>query len=254
LTLGKELRKRHILREDGKTLIVAMDHGMFGNAMPGLEDPGRVIKEIISGGADAIMTTTGIIEKYQNLIAGNLGVVWSIPNEVGYAQAAAKMGADAIKLTYFVKVKEIQKIHELSQIAGECETWGIPLLVEMVPIRAEGQEQPTTSNDPEELKQVTRCVSEQGGDIVKTNYTGDESSFREVVRQSLIPVVILGGPKMKTDSDVLRVVKESADAGGAGVAFGRNILQHRNPRGMVRAISEILHEGSTVDKALKNLG
>jgi len=253
LILGKELRKRRILREDGRTLIVAMDHGMFGNSMPGLEDPSRIIKEIIAGGADALMTTKGIIEKYQSLIAGNLGVVWTTPNEVGYAQPASRMGVDAIKLTYFVKVKEIQKIKELSQIADECETWGVPLLVEMVPIKGEGPDQFASSNDPEELKVVTRCVSEQGGDMVKTSYSGDESTFREVVKQSLVPVIILGGPKMKTDADVLRVVKESVSAGGSGVAFGRNILLHQNPRGMVRAVSQILHENASVEEALKNL-
>ncbi len=253
MTVGKELRKRHIMREDGKMMIVAMDHGMFGNPMAGLEDPGRVIKEIIAGGADAIMTTEGIIAKYRHLIAGNLGVIWSIPNQVGFAQHAARMGADAIKLTYFVNVNEIQKISELSQIAEECKTWGMPLLVEMVPVRADAQGHPMTSNDAAEIKQVTRCVSEQGGDIVKTSYTGDEASFREVVQQSFIPVIILGGPRMKTDSDVLRVVKESSDAGGAGVAFGRNVLLHQNPKGMVKAVSQILHERANVEEALRNV-
>ena len=252
MTLGKELRKRHILRDDGRALIVAMDHGMFGNSMPGLEDPSRIIKEIIAVGADAIMTTKGIIEKYQSLIAGKLGVVWTTPNEVGYAKPASRMGVDAIKLTYFVKVKEIQKIKELSQIADECEEWEVPLLVEMVPLK-EGPDAFASSNDPEELKVVTRCVSEQGGDLVKTSYSGDPTSFREVIRQSLVPVIILGGPKMKTDGDVLKVVKDSVSAGGSGVAFGRNILLHQNPRGMVRAVSQILHENASVEEALKNL-
>jgi class I fructose-bisphosphate aldolase len=63
----------------------------------------------------------------------------------------------------------------------------------------------------------------------------------------------MGGPKMETDRDILEVVKGMIDAGGCGVAFGRNIWQHKDPTAMIRAISMIIHRDATVEKALKEL-
>ncbi|NOZ59250.1 MAG: fructose-bisphosphate aldolase, partial [Euryarchaeota archaeon] len=76
---------------------------------------------------------------------------------------------------------------------------------------------------------------------VKTNYTGDVDSFKEVVRGCPVPVVIAGGPKMGSDREVLEMVAGAVEAGGAGTSIGRNIFQHKNPTKMVRAIAAIVH-------------
>ena len=74
-----------------------------------------------------------------------------------------------------------------------------------------------------------------------------------MIESSLVPVIVLGGLKMKTDGDALQVVKDSMEAGAAGVAFGRNIWQNKDPEGVTRAIAGIIHERWTVDKALAHL-
>jgi class I fructose-bisphosphate aldolase len=66
-------------------------------------------------------------------------------------------------------------------------------------------------------------------------------------------VVIAGGEKMDSDKDILEMVRGAIDAGGAGVSIGRNVFQHADPAKMVRAISAIVHENSTVDESLKLL-
>jgi len=89
---------------------------------------------------------------------------------------------------------------------------------------------------------------------VKTNYTGDPDTFREVVKGCPVPVVIAGGPKMDTDLDVLKMISDSFEAGGMGVSIGRNIFQHPDPVSMVRAVRMITVDGSSVDEALKRIG
>ncbi len=84
-------------------------------------------------------------------------------------------------------------------------------------------------HDVELVKHAARVGSELGVDIVKTNYTGDPDSFKEVVEGALVPVVIAGGPKVDTDEELLQMVKDSIEVGGAGVAFGRNLFQAENP-------------------------
>ncbi len=69
--------------------------------------------------------------------------------------------------------------------------WGMPLLAMMYP-RGKNI---TTSNDVEQVKLAARVAAELGADIVKTVYTGDPESFREVTRGCPVPVVVAGGSK-----------------------------------------------------------
>jgi class I fructose-bisphosphate aldolase len=108
--------------------------------------------------------------------------------------------------------------------------------------------------DVNAVKHAARVGNEMGADIVKVSYTGSVETFKEVVSGCSIPVVIAGGPKMDSDRDILEMVKGSIDAGGAGVSIGRNVFQHENPTRMVRAISAIVHDNSSVEDALKILG
>jgi len=58
---------------------------------------------------------------------------------------------------------------------------------------------------------------------------------------------------MKKLSDVLQMVKDSIEAGGAGVAMGRNIFQADDPAKMVAALEAVVHGNKSVDEALKLL-
>lgn len=116
--------------------------------------------------------------------------------------------------------------------------------------------------DPESRKPITdletnkiaaRLGAEVGGDFLKLVYTGSRKTFKEVVDTCVVPATIMGGVKMETEREVLEVVKGMIDAGGCGVAFGRNIWQHKDPAAMIRAISRIIHGGVSVEKALQEL-
>jgi len=71
---------------------------------------------------------------------------------------------------------------------------------------------------------------------------------------SPIPVVIAGGPKMKSERDVLEMVYGAVKAGASGLSIGRNIFQAKDPTLMVKAMAKIVHEGGTVEEALSLLG
>jgi DhnA family fructose-bisphosphate aldolase class Ia len=40
------------------------------------------------------------------------------------------------------------------------------------------------------------------------------------------------------------------EQGDSGIVYGRNIIQHRKPAGITRALMRIMHEGPSVDAAL----
>lgn len=246
---GKRLRMGNIFRGDGRTVVVAMDHGLFG-PWPGIEKPGETIEKLVKGRPDAIMTNLGIITQFADELSALPAVIWTVPSDgsaLAYIEQAAKLGVDAVKVSIFGP-HDLQKYSIFGPISVECERWGMPLVVEPVPMKEEKYD-----NDPKEVAKVARMGAEFGADFLKVAYTGSAESFREVVKVCPVPVTIMGGVKMETEKDALEVVKGSVDSGGAGVMFGRNIWQHRNPTAMVRAISKIVHEDATVEQAMKEL-
>jgi fructose-bisphosphate aldolase/2-amino-3,7-dideoxy-D-threo-hept-6-ulosonate synthase len=110
-----------------------------------------------------------------------------------------------------------------------------------------------SEHDVEAVKLAARVGAELGADIVKTNYTGEVDSFREVVRGCLAPVVVAGGPRMENSEQVLQMVWEAIQAGAAGASIGRNVFQAQDPTKMVRAIARIVHEGYTASEAMKEI-
>ena len=247
--IGKILRLKRIFREDGRTLIVALDHGLGNRPVPGLEDPLDTILKVARGGADAILITLGTAKRFCEQLPRNLGLILSIQPDVRFVRTAGRTGFHAVKNTFFGSLDD-ERLKLLYPLGAECENLGVPFLAEIVPMDVEKRR---LLYEPRQIKVAVRMAAEFGADFVKTSYTGGAEDFAEVVGSCPIPVVILGGSKMDSDRAVLETVKGAIDAGCAGVAFGRNIFQHRNPTAITRAIATIIHERTQVAEALRHL-
>ena len=129
----------------------------------------------------------------------------------------------------------------------------MPLLSEVVPVNAGKRGDDYYDLDVNHVKQAVNIGNSLGGDVMKTSYTGSIETFKEVVKESAIPVTILGGPSLDDDRKVLQTIKDSITAGGVGICFGRNTTQHKNPEGLSRAYVKVIHENASVDEALKEL-
>jgi DhnA family fructose-bisphosphate aldolase class Ia len=245
---------KKMFRDDGKCLVVAIDHGSVMGPLPGIVDPGPAIKAVIKGGADAVMTSLGIVERYCDLIAGRSSFIFSSPAAQDMAPTvdlALKFGADAIRL--FVNITggdDSAIMASLWSASLACKKHGLPLLAEIYPTKSEHIQNPT---DKDVIAKYSRIGAEAGADFIKTFYTGSVDSFRHVIESCPVPVIVLGGLKMETDRQALQVVEDSMKAGAAGVAFGRNIWQNKDPEGMTRAIAGIIHKGWTVNQALAHI-
>jgi len=42
--------------------------------------------------------------------------------------------------------------------------------------------------------------------------------------------------------------------GASGIVYGRNVVQHENPSGIVRALMAVLHDNAGVNDALRLVG
>ena len=251
---GKTLRMRRVFRSDGKTVVVALDHGGFMGPAPGWNDPAPTLEAVVKGGADAVMTTAGIAERYPDIVAGRSSLILSTPmveRMEPTVEAAVKLGADSLKT--FVTVgggDDSASMSKLWKTAVACRERSMPFLAEMFPMKSEKIPDPTAEAV---VAKYSRIGAEYGADYVKTFYTGSVDSFRAVTSTCPVPVINLGGSKTDTDKDLLQVVHDAMEAGAGGVAIGRNVWQHKDPEAMTRAIVGVVHSGWTPDEAVKQM-
>ena len=55
------------------------------------------------------------------------------------------------------------------------------------------------------------------------------------------PVVALGGPKVDDEDQVVALARGVVEAGGAGVAFGRNVWGSNDPGALVGRLLDAVH-------------
>lgn len=263
---GKKIRLKSVFREDGRAVIVALDHGAIAGPMPGIENPAETIRDAIEGGADAILTTRGFVQQSEDQWRRSTGIIMRLSGGftvlrgafeeelISSVEAAIRLGACAVAVTVkFGHEREGEFIRNASFISDQCELWGIPLMIEAMAKGSAFGKPLEGPADPTGILMVSRMAQELGADIIKTYYTGSLESFKKVVEGCPIPVVILGGEKTEDDSLLFQNILDSLEAGGAGVAIGRNIWQGGRTKKMTRAIVGLVHEGWTLEQALLHI-
>ena len=257
---GSQIRLGRIL-VDGKMLCIPMDHGISNGPIMGLEDPAKTIQKCDGKGITSIIINKGILKSLPGPIKAGILVHFSSstslstsPNRkmlTGTVKEAVSMGADGVSLHINVGGKEEpEMLKDLGDIARQCHKWGMPLLAMMYP-RGENI---TNPHDPEVVGHAARIGVECGADIIKTLYTGDIDSFASIVKSTPAPLVIAGGPKAKTDMDILQMTEDAIASGAAGVTYGRNIFAHKRPEKIVEALAEIIFKNETATEAIKKIG
>ncbi len=249
-------RLRHILQPDCRTLIVAMDHAALDGPLQGLEQPGRTIERIIAGGADAVLTTYGVARAFAKELAplglilradgGSTGLSQGHgPSRIQFTvESALRVGADALAVcAYPGAPSEEASLTNLAHLVEAAHAWGMPVLAEMVPGGFDsGPEYRTLKT----IRAAARIGAELGADMIKCPYV---EGFEQVIAGTDVPVVILGGARQGSERDMLVKIRGAVDAGGAGVAVGRNIWQAADTTRMTSAVAALIHRGASVDEA-----
>ncbi len=257
---GKTRRLRRIFREDNRTVVVPMDHGVSIGPVKGIENMQETVTRLLKGGADAFVLHKGIAKHVE---AGNAGLIVHLsavsnltPNclnkiQVCTVQEAVRLGADAVSVHVNVgATDECNMLNILGKVADECDQYGMPLLAMVYP---RGPKIPN-EHDAVAVAHAARLGAELGADIIKTNYTGKVDTFRQVVESCPVPIIIAGGPKIETMPQLLQMVTDSIKAGAAGVSIGRNVFQHQDQTLIVKALVALVHQNASIEEALKLLG
>ncbi len=270
--IGKIIRMGQLIdAEFQHTVIVAIDHGL-GGAAPGIDNLEPALEKIIAGKPDAIIMSMGVAKRFQHLLSGRgkPSIIITVDRRFGATlpgkssqgeayrltvdvEDALLIGASAVKMVMSYGREDVEvhtdNAEAVAEVARQCDQWRVPFILE--PVLWGGLVTEADRNNRDILKHICRMGFEVGADILKIHYTGDVPTFREVVETCPIPIVILGGAKMDTERDVLMTATGGMEAGAIGVAFGRNVFQHADPTGMIRALRQVVHEGASVEAALE---
>jgi DhnA family fructose-bisphosphate aldolase class Ia len=247
---GKRRRARHLLGPDGRAVFVAMDHPAY----MGMGVPTAAIDAIATGCPDAILATWQLARSHPEAFAAS-GLVLRIDggvSEIGEppssdtssllytAEEAMVLGADAVVIMIFPGTPDEEKsLGRLARLSAECEMLGLPVMAESIP----GGWARTVPWTAETVGRGARIAIELGADIVKTMCPGPVEEFAAVVDACPGPVVALGGPKVDDEDQVVALARGVVEAGGAGVAFGRNVWGSADPGALVTRLLDAVHGG-----------
>lgn len=235
---------------DGRTLMLAIDHGYFQGPTTGLERIDIAIPPLIPF-ADALMLTRGALRssisaEMQKAIvlrtSGGQSILKELSNELVAVDIddAIRLNTSALAVQVYIGgVHEHESIRNLSQVTNLGNRYGIPTLA----VTGVGKE---LTRDARYLGLATRICAELGAHFVKTYFC--EKDFDRVAAGCPVPLVIAGGKKLP-EPDALEMAYQAIQAGAAGVDMGRNIFQCEAPVAMIEAVRSVVHGNETAPRA-----
>ena len=236
----------------GNTVMLAVDHGYFMGPTRHLEDARATIAPLLSL-ADAVALTRGILRtsvpptSTTPIVLRVSGGATVLKEDLSHEtlttamRDAARLNVSAVALSVFVGAPhEHESLVHLSDLVDQGESLGIPVMS----ITAVGKE--LEKRDARYLALACRVSAELGAHLVKTYYC---DGFEKVVEGCPVPIVVAGGPKLNSETDVFQLAYNAIREGAVGVDMGRNIWQNDNPVAMIKGIRAVVHENATVREA-----
>jgi len=258
----------------GRILDVAVDHGFFGetNFLPGIESMSRAVGVLVDAMPDAIQLTAGSARYLQD-VAGrakpmlimrtDIANIYGNPidehlfsHHLPHAiEEAVRLDAVAVcvNLLQLPGRPDIREacVRSIMALRAEATRYGMPLMVEPLVMQdnaiAGGY---MTDGDTDKIRTLVRQAVELGADLIKADPTDDITEYHRVLEVAGdVPVLVRGGGKVDNRT-LLERTAAVLDQGARGIVYGRNVVQHENPAGIVAALMAMLHRGASVDEAL----
>jgi putative autoinducer-2 (AI-2) aldolase len=235
---------------DGRTIMLAIDHGYFQGPTTGLERVDVSILPLVPY-ADVLMLTRGILRAVVPptvtkpvviRASGGPSILKELSDE-GLAmdiEDCVRLGVCATAIQVFIGGEfESRSVLNMTRLVDAGLRFGIPTMA----VTAVGKDM---KRDAKYFRLATRICAELGAHYVKTYYV--EEGFDTVTACCPVPIVIAGGKK-RPELDALQMAYNAVEQGAAGVDMGRNIFQSDSPVGMMRAVQAVVHGKEKPQKA-----
>ena len=250
---------------DGNVLILAMDHGLEHGPVdfadvPEKLDPSTVFETATHDAVTCIAVQKGVAEGYYpsyeddvNLLVKLNGTsnLWmgepdsAVNCSVEYA---AEIGADAVGFTlYGGSNHEVEMAEEFREVQEAAREHDLPVVMWSYP-RGQGLKNDTK---PGTISYASRLALELGADVAKVKYPGSREAMAHAVQCAGDMKVVMSGGSKTTDREFVSTVEGVMDAGGHGLAVGRNVWQREDPTRILDALEGVIYRGETTDAALE---
>ena len=255
---GTAIRLGRLFRASGRSFVTAYDHGTTLRMPLSGPAPREVLTTIVDGGPDGVLLSAGMLAANADLFARRGAPVpvvradWTVVDEAWKADSgefhrvvvtpteAAAMGAGAICM-YLIggpATGEMfaDNVTAVAKAAHEARRIGMPLIVEATLWGTRHSDK----KDPEAVAHMCRMAYELGADAIKTEFTGDVGSMRQVISSVGVPVLTLGGARGAADA-VEAAARDAIAAGAKGLIFGRNVWGADDPVGTTKKLLDVVH-------------
>jgi DhnA family fructose-bisphosphate aldolase class Ia len=253
---------------------VAVDHGFFNQPgfLTGIEDMRTVVKTLVNAAPDAIQLTLGMARHLQEIpgrFKPSLVLRTDVANIYGKELPTSRFSLmieetmlqavryDAacvcVNLFQIPGAPEVhaQCVENILRLRPQADYYGMPMMIE--PLVFQPNEKAGSymvNGDETAITYLVRQAVELGADIVKADPTDDVSRYHKVIEAaSGIPVLVRGGGRV-SDREILERTQGLLAQGAAGIVYGRNVIQHPNPKGITQALMAMVHQNASVDEAL----
>lgn len=252
------------LSRDGKTLIIAMDHGLERGPtvfedVPERADPANVFEIATHDAVTGLAVQKGVAETYYpsfedsvNLVAKLNGKTllgegdrYAPPN--WDAERAAALGADAIGYTvYSGSRKEAEMFREFRDAQAAARDEGLPVVLWSYP-RGQGV---NDHDAPDTVAYAARIGLELGADLAKVKFPGRRADVEWAAHVAGELPILMSGGDTTSEEAFLGDVKAFMDGGGRGLTVGRNIWQREDPLAMLDKLERVVFEDAAVADVL----
>ena len=254
---------------------VAIDHGFFNehSFLGGIENLERAVAIVAEAGPDAIQLTVGQARHLQNLpgrFKPSLVLRTDVANVYGkslprtlYSRMIEDAVEQAVRLDAACMCVNLFQIPGQPEVGEQCvqnilrlkplsDRLAMPMMVE--PLVFQPNEKAggyMVDGDLAKILPLVRQAVELGADVIKADPTDDVSLYHKVIEVACgIPVLVRGGGKV-SDREILQRTAALLAQGASGIVYGRNIIQHAKPAAITKALMGMVHDGLSVEDALK---
>ena len=266
MNLGKQIRLNRIFsHQTGRLCSVAIDHFIgYGRLLPmgGLSNLPEALSKIMQGLPSAVTMTKGTAMTCWPPFAGRVPLILQagcftaddrVIESMTNPEECVRLGADAIAIAIGIfGANEGKFLKMLGAGVTAAAKYDLPVIAHIYP--RDFINGAKIVHDPESIMWATRVGIECGVDVVKVPYTGEISSFRQIVDSSPVPVVAAGGPKAKNLGEALNAMADVVAAGARGATIGRNVWGVGPVAEALLAFKAVILDGKTPDEALRSTG
>ncbi len=260
--------------QSGHCFDVAIDHGFFNenSFLAGIENIESAVKTLVEAAPDAIQLTVGQAHYLQkipgkskpalvlrtdvaNVYGGELPRYLFSKTIENPVESALRLDAACVVVNLFSIPNQpevgAQCVENILKIKPQADAWNMPLMIEPLVFRANSEAGGyMVDGDLQKIVPLVRQAVELGADIIKADPTDDVSVYHRVVEiAGEIPVLVRGGGKA-SEAEILQRTWELMRQGAKGIVYGRNVIQHRNPAAITRALMSVVHQNASPADAL----